>query len=232
MNKDKRPGTPAAPNPRGIDSRSPGKESRDRSHTSFGDLEPMCRQTLWNDGISRDVAAGELLCREGDECRYLPLVVSGSIRIFKTAENGREVTLYSVAPGSSCVLSAAGILKGLPFPARAVAESDTRVLLVPKNTVTDLYEKHRGWRDFILSLYTDRVLSVIHLVEEVLFRRLDERLFEFITDRADDKGNLVITHQKIAEELGSTREVISRLLKDLENRGTISQQRGKITLQQ
>ena len=163
----------------------------------------------------------------GDKCEYLPLVISGSLRIYKSAENGREVTLYSVSPGSSCVLSAAGILKDSSFPAIAVTEADTRVLLVSRAKVKSLYEKYPGWRDFILSLYTDRVSSVIHLVEEVLFRRLDDRLLNFLREKSDH-GILKMTHQKIAEELGSTREVISRLLKDFEIRGIISLNRGII----
>lgn len=199
----------------------------DRS-VSFGDLESGCRQTLWNEGLVKDVSGGQTLCREGDVCDYLPLVISGSLRVFKAAESGREITLYTVESGSSCVLSAAGILNETPFPARAVAESDTRILLVPGRVVGELYDRYKGWRNFILSLYTDRVSSVIHLVEEVLFRRLDERLLEFLRERGGTAGIVGMTHQKIAEELGSTREVISRLLKELEIRNVIQQRRGEI----
>ena len=98
----------------------------------------------------------------------------------------REVTLYAVSPGSSCVLSTAGILKDSSFPATAVTEADTRILLLPKTKVKSLYEKYPGWRDFILSLYTDRVSAVIHLVEEVLFRRLDDRLLNYIRTGAEN----------------------------------------------
>jgi len=101
----------------------------------------------------------------------------------------REVTLYAVSPGSSCVLSTAGILKDSSFPATAVTEADTRILLLPKTKVKSLYEKYPGWRDFILSLYTDRVSAVIHLVEEVLFRRLDDRLLNYtFRSRSDTSG--------------------------------------------
>lgn len=203
-------------------------DSLKEKNVRFGDLEPDCRRAIWNEGIVKDVPKGQILCREGDACDYLPLVISGNLRVFKAGENGREVTLYAVEPGSSCVLSAAGILKGTPFPAQAVAETETRILLVPGRTVGELYDDYRGWRDFILSLYTNRVSSVIHLVEEVLFRRLDQRLLEFLQQKADDKGMVRMTHQKIAEELGSTREVISRLLKDLENRDILQQRRGEI----
>ncbi len=203
-------------------------ESTQRS-ISFGNLEPACREDIWNSSILRDIPKGQIICREGDNCEYLPLVVSGSLRVYKSAENGREITLYTVAPGSSCVLSAAGILKDSKFPAIAVTEADTRLLLVSKSDVNSFYEKYPGWRDFILSLYTDRVYSVIHLVEEVLFRRLDDRLITFIRDKAEH-STLKMTHQKIAEELGSTREVISRLLKDFENRGIISLNRGTIEI--
>jgi len=197
---------------------------------SFGNLEPRCREQLWSTGIIRDCSPGQVLCRENDQCEFLPLVISGRLRVYKTAENGREVTLYTVEPGSSCVLSAAGILKKTDFPARAVAETETRLLLVSGTTVAELYDRYKGWRDFILSLYTDRVSSVIHLVEEVLFRRLDERLADFLHDKARYDGTVRMTHQKIAEELGSTREVISRLLKELEIRGTIRQKRGEISI--
>jgi len=194
----------------------------------FGDLEPDCRRAIWEEGIVKDVPKGRTLCREGDACDYLPLVISGNLRVFKAAENGREVTLYTVESGSSCVLSAAGILKGTPFPTQTMAETETRILLVPGRTVGAFYDRYKGWRNFILSLYTDRVSSVIHLVEEVLFRRLDDRLLELLRDKADGKGIVRITHQKIAEELGSTREVISRLLKELENRDILQQRRGEI----
>lgn len=201
----------------------------DSGSINFGNLEPACREEIWASAIEKNFSGGQTICREGDDCLYLPLVVSGSLRVFKSAENGREVTLYAVPPGSSCVLSAAGILKDSIFPANAVAESETRVLLISNSKVKDMYEKYPGWRNFILSLYTDRVSAVIHLVEEVLFRRLDERLWEFIKQKSVN-GKLNMTHQKIAEDLGSTREVISRLLKDLENRNIIALNRGTVEI--
>lgn len=200
------------------------------SREGLGNLEPLCREKIWEGSEIRDFPAGISIVRENDNCVHLPIVLSGSLRVYKVAESGREITLYGIDPGSSCVLSASGILMDTPFPAEAVTEKNTRVLLVPGQLVRELYDKFPSWRDFILSLYTDRVSSIIHLVEDVLFRRLDRRLAEFLLDREVD-GEVRATHKKIAEELGSTREVISRLLKDFSVKGYIASNRGEIRLE-
>lgn len=174
---------------------------------------------------------GQSICREGDSCRQLALLTSGSARVFKLAESGREITLYRVEPGECCILTASCMLSQQAFPANAVVESDLEAVLVTAPQLLDWMTSSRSWRHFLWSLLAERLGAVIGLVEEVAFRRMDGRLAEYLARHAEEKGPLLqATHNQIAADLGTSREVISRMLKDLELRGLLRLSRGRIEL--
>lgn len=172
---------------------------------------------------------GAAICRQGDTCGSLALVLEGSARVYTLAESGREITLYRVEPGHCCILTASCILSGRPFPANAVTETALVAALVPPAQVVRWMTEHQAWRELLWGLLAERLADVIGLVEEVAFRRMDRRLAAYLAERAPPGSSQVATtHQQIAAELGTSREVISRLLKDFELRGWLTLARGSV----
>lgn len=168
---------------------------------------------------------------EGDSCGSIAFLLSGEIRVYKTGENGREITLYEIGIGETCILNASCILSGKSYPANAVSLSAGTALMVPAKEFRRLVGKSPAVREFVFRILSERLTSVMSLVEEVAFGRMDERLMDYIIEKSED-GLLSATHQKIAFDLGTSREVVSRLLKDFERRGVLSLSRNTVTLLQ
>jgi CRP/FNR family transcriptional regulator, anaerobic regulatory protein len=189
-------------------------------------LESFLARAAW-----KGLAAGEVLVREGRECVYLPFVLTGALRVYKRSEAGRELTLYRITRGESCVLTATCILNGGSFPAVAEAEKAAEIALVPAQLLVHLVDEHAEWRRFVFGLYSKRLESVITLVEEVAFRRMDSRLAGWLVARAEGSPPAAAaTHSRIAGELGTSREVVSRILEDFEAQGIIETLRGKVRI--
>jgi len=168
---------------------------------------------------------------QGDRIEAIPLLVSGVVRVYQIGESGREVTLYRFHPGESCVLTANAILTRQTFPAIATVELEAETVLIPAETFRDWVQRHDLWRDFFFDLVSQRLASVMSLVDEVAFRRLDMRVAALLQERSSAGGPIRITHQEIAAELGSSREVISRILEDLADRGLVRPERGSISVE-
>jgi CRP/FNR family transcriptional regulator len=174
----------------------------------------------------------DFVCREGTMCSHLALVLEGRARVYKSGAEGRELTLYRVRPGESCILTTSCILSDRPFPAFAVAETALTACLVPAATVKQWMERHDPWRRYVFDLLARRLDAVIASLEEVTFRRLDARLAATLLKAhaaaADD--TVRTTHEQLASDLGSAREVISRLLKHFERDDLVSLARGAVTI--
>jgi len=171
------------------------------------------------------------ICMEGRHCSSLALLISGTARVYKLGESGKEITLYRVEAGESCVLTLSCIASGKAFPAFAISETDVEAIIIPTSKVRSWMEQQPSWRDYAWELIASRLADVISLVEEITFKRMDERLAHYLEQQRQQHGEqLTITHQQIAADLGTSREVISRLLKDLQQRGELSLGRGQIIL--
>jgi CRP/FNR family transcriptional regulator len=170
---------------------------------------------------------GEMVFREKDICTVLGFVLSGDIRVYMLDEEGREITLYDVLPGETCILNVACILASLPYPARAMMVEEGDAYLIHAADFRRLVDEHAEMRAFVHSGLGGRLISMMRLVEEVAFRRLDERLRHYLAEKNED-GVLNTTHQRIANELGTSREVISRLLGEFERKGAVSLSRNRI----
>jgi len=165
---------------------------------------------------------------EGDRADAIALLISGVVRVYKIGETGREITLYRFGNGESCILTANAILSQKNFPAIATVEKQAEAVMIPAETFRDWVQRYNLWREFVFDLLSDRLSSVIEIVEEVAFRRMDERVATFLSERLGQSDSIQITHQEIAAELGSSREVISRILEDFSALGIISVSRGMI----
>lgn len=166
---------------------------------------------------------------EGDQCAAIAFLFAGEIRVYKGGENGREITLYEIGPGETCILNASCIIGNNSYPANAVTVTAGEMLLVPALEFRRLLQSHEVLRAFVFSLLSERLTEVMQLVNEVAFGRMDERLLDYLVEKSSD-GLLTATHQRIANDLGSSREVISRLLKGLEHQGKVSLARNAVTI--
>ena len=178
----------------------------------------------------KQVPSGEYICWEGDACSHLALVLSGSVRVYKVGESGREITLYRIEPGESCILTASCILSQEHFPAMALVEQPVEAVLIPAYILRRWVQRYDAWRDYVFGLLSARLAAVIATVEEVAFRRVDVRLAEFLLKLTEEQPTIARTHQELASELGTAREVVSRILKDFEREQLIELGRGSITI--
>jgi CRP/FNR family transcriptional regulator len=158
---------------------------------------------------------------EGDNPTYFAMVLEGKIRIYKTGGSGREITLYRFGSGEGCILTASCIIGNSTFPAYALCEENTRCELVPSELVKKFFSKYVSWQKYIFSLLSKRLNEVIEIIDEVAFRNLDYRIAEYLLKNSSG-GIVEKTHGNIASELGTSREVVSRIIKDFENRNLIS----------
>lgn len=177
---------------------------------------------------------GEAICHQGMRCSQLALVLSGLARVFKLSESGREITLYRIGRGQSCILTASCIISSSPFPAIAVCEEDLEAVAISTLDVERWLHEFAAWRRYLFGMISERLSDVITIVEEVAFKRVDRRIAAYLLSCAQTSATGVVrtTHQEIASELGTSREVVSRILKDLENQGCISVSRGVVRLLQ
>lgn len=186
---------------------------------------------LAEQGRLREVPADSRLYWEGDACSHIAFVLAGEIRVFKTGPSGREITLYEIGPGETCILNASCLLSDKSYPADAVTLTGVRLFLLSAQVFRDLIDTSPLFRSFVFALLSERLLTVFQLIEEVVFGHLDQRLLEYLEEKSEN-GVLQATHQVIANDLGTSREVISRLLKDLERRGRLTLQRSRIVLRE
>ena len=185
-------------------------------------------------GQLKVVGEKEILYRDGDECTHLPMMVDGELVLTKHGETGRSITLYRVEDGESCILSTLSILNDASFPAEAMTVKRSTLLLIPAAILRELVEDHAVWRAFVFKTYHQRLSGLIVLIEEVVFKKLDRRLAVALLEKTGTKASGTeshtarITHHDLATEMGTSREVVSRILKEWERRGLVSLSRGAI----
>lgn len=174
--------------------------------------------------------AGTTVFRQGDECSNYLLVVAGQVRVMTRAENGREIVLYRLGSGDSCVLTTSCLFGHRRYPAEGITDTEVVAIAIPAELFQHTIRQSDAFRRFVFASFSKNLGYLITLVEEVAFGRLDIRLTRYLLDHAAADNRLRITHQELATELGSAREVISRRLKDLEQRGMLELGRGSILI--
>lgn len=192
----------------------------------ISELSPGARAQLLGAARWLSVPAGTLLFDDHQACEGFPFVITGSVRVAKCAPNGRELPLYRVAPGETCIISSSCLLGNEDYNARGITETDTLLMLLPK-PVFDALLGEPAFRGFVFNLFAERIADLMQLIEEVAFQRLDQRLAALLLG----KGRLVhTTHQHLADELGSVREFVSRLLKGFAAQGLVKLSREQIEI--
>ena len=175
------------------------------------------------------VPTDTMVCQSDDVCESLVIVLDGQVKVFRPAACGRSLTLYYVNAHESCILTASCILNQTPFPAFAVTTTEVKALAIPPEKVLDWLEHEPMWQKYIFGLLSRRMINLIELVDSIAFETLEVRLAKWLLSYADQQS-IQTTHQEIAEDLASSREVISRLLKKFEHNGLIELGRGTIQI--
>jgi CRP/FNR family transcriptional regulator, anaerobic regulatory protein len=191
---------------------------------------PQLRAELASTTTAVSLSEGAIFYREGDLCPHFGLVGRGDIRVFKGAAEGREITLYHVRDGEPCLLNMLSVFLQRPAAATAVVESATEAVIVPADAVRKWLTISESVRSFVFEAMSTRVTEVMTLAIEVSVRRMDVRLASLLLKLADGDRAIHLTHDQLAAELGTVREVVSRLLKEFERSRTVRLARGLVTI--
>lgn len=193
-------------------------------------LEGRIRERLVSQSQIVNMPAGTLLFGPGKSPENLLLLLDGTVRVQQTTEGGREIVLYRVHAGESCVLTTACLLAYEDYAAEGVAETDVEAAAIPRRVFDDLVAQSQSFRNFVFSAYSRRITDLFHVIEEIAFQKVDIRLAQKLIELSRGEGRLKATHAQLAAELGTAREVISRQLQEFQRRGWVETARGEVRL--
>jgi len=193
-------------------------------------LDSETRHELSRSARSFSMPAGSHMFDSGGPCQGFIFLLEGTVRVRLIEESGKEIVLYRVGPGSACFLTSACLFSGEDYPSDGIAETDVRALVLPPEKFDSLLAKSETFRALVFSGFGDRISDLMKVIGGLLFRRVEVRLAQALLDRADEEGNISLTHQALATELGTAREVVSRHLKAFAEKGWVSVGRGGITV--
>lgn len=176
--------------------------------------------------------AGEIIMDINSYVKLVPLVVEGSIKVVREDEEGKELFLYYLQPGDTCSMSFTCCMMDKQSQIRTVAEEDTTMIGIPIRYMDEWMTRYQSWKNFVMRSYDDRMMELVHTIDGIAFKKMDERLLEYLRKKADATQSHTIhtTHQQIAYDLNASREAISRLLKRLEKDGEVELGRNRIDL--
>ena len=204
----------------------------DHLTTSFPEFSAELKQGIIRNGKLVHMKAGETLMQIGGDMKTIPLISEGAIKVMREDEEGHELFLYYLRPGQTCALSLNCFLMSRPSEVHAECEDDTTFIALNASQITDWISKFPDWRNFVIGTYQMRFSEMLHTIDGIAFKQLDDRVLEFLREQSvvHDSNLIQMTHQEIAIHLNSSREVISRILKILEKNQKIKLGRNKIEL--
>lgn len=209
----------------------------DEQYTRIARALPMLRKadSAWVSEFRRGaffarIPAGHDVFLEGSDVNAIALMLSGVVRVYKVGETGREITLYRFGSGESCILTANAILSNQTFSAIATVEQDAEAIMIPADVFRSWVVRYDVWREFVFALLSQRLSVLMEIVDEVAFRRMDVRVASWLVERSRSQHPILVTHQEIAADLGSSREVISRILENLSSQGLVRTTRGSVEI--
>lgn len=199
----------------------------------FPELQAL-QDSAWQQALSQTnlatIPAGQVLYKSGDSCENFVLVLHGSIRVQIISESGNEVVLYRVEDGQSCILTTTCLVAHERYHAEGITETEVSAVIIPAAAFRNALAQSEGFRTFVFSSYAQRLTDLFMLIDAISFGRMDVRLASTLLTMADRNREIHITHSDLARELGTAREVVSRLLKDFERRNWVQLRRGVITV--
>ena len=193
---------------------------------------PELVEKLYKYSIQKNYQAGSIILNENSHIRSIPIVTKGMMRVIRTEEDGREILLYYIKAGESCIMSFLGGLHNETSKVKAEVEEDAEILFLPMDKVSLFIKEYPQWLDYIFRLYHKRFEELLEIVNAIAFKKVDERLLNLLKKKSEltQSKTIQITHEQLANELGTARVVVSRLLKQLEENGIVQLGRNKISL--
>lgn len=198
----------------------------------FPNFEPELVELIEKNAVQRSFNAGDIIMRTGQYIKSTALVLEGQIKIYRENPDGGEFLMYYLGPGQACAVSMICAIQSTTSEIMAKAEVDSEVLMVPVQLMDDMMNKYKSWYQFVIQTYRSRFDELLSVVDNIAFRNMDERLEFYLKRHAKKTGKKTfeISHQEIADDLHSSREVISRLLKKMEQRNLVKLHRNMIEL--
>lgn len=194
-------------------------------------LSDADQKSIFQTGQIISLPRGQMLLQPNQQCQYVPLVITGQLRVYRLSENGREMTLFRTGPGETCLMSVACRIKNEEFPAQAQVEDPATLFMLPLPVYHNVLDRSSAWKDFLIVTLYDRLAETMETLEAVAFDRTDRRLASWLLGQTGgSKGEIRTTHETIAVELGTVREVISRLLGEFRNKQVLTLGRGRIEI--
>jgi CRP/FNR family transcriptional regulator len=209
-------------------------EIRKKVISSYGSMfEESLIDEITEVGNLRSFEIDETLIDIGDELTHIPLLVEGVVKIMREDENGDEIALYYLEQGDTCAISFVNCINKNKSVFRGIVKKDALGVFIPVDKVDEWLKKYKSWRTFIIDSYHLRLIEMVESIDRLAFLNLEERLYKYLSDKVDimKDNTLIITHLEIAEDINTSRVVVSRLLKRLENEGVISIRRNKIIVE-
>ncbi len=193
---------------------------------------PELVEKLYSNSLKKNYQAGDSILNENAYIKAIPIVTKGTLRVIRTEEDGREILLYYIKAGESCIMSFLGGLHNETSKVKAEVEEDAEILFLPMDKVALFIKEYPEWLDYIFRMYHKRFEELLEIVNAIAFKKVDERLLNLLRKKAEltDSTTLQVTHEQLANELGTARVVVSRLLKQLEELGEVKLGRNKIFL--
>lgn len=193
---------------------------------------PELVEKLYFNGNKKTYKEGDIILDENSSIRAIPIVMKGMIKVIRTEEDGREILLYYIQAGESCIMSFLGGMHNEKSIVKAEVEEDTEILFLPVDKVSLFIKEYPEWLDYIFRLYHKRFEELLDIINAIAFKKVDERLLNLIIKKTEisQSKTIITTHEQLANELGTARVVVSRLLKQLEDTGKLKLGRNKITL--
>lgn len=200
----------------------------------FPQFEPGLINAIEKEAVQRSFNAGDVIMRTGQYIKSTALVLEGRVKIYRENQEGGEFLMYYLGPGQACAVSMICALQSHTSEIMAVAEENSEVLMIPVQLMDDMMNKYKTWYQFVIQTYRNRFDEILSVVDNIAFRNMDERLEFYLKRYVEKTGkkSVEISHQQIADDLNSSREVISRLLKKMEQRNLVKLHRNMIELVQ
>lgn len=195
-------------------------------------LEEAILEEINKIGIVQNIPEGQSLIEIGDYIKFMPLLIKGAIKIIREDDKGDELVLYFLERGDTCAMTLTCCLGNSKSEIRAIAETDTKLIMIPIQKMSEWMGKYKSWQNFILQSYQSRMKEMLEAIDTIAFLKMDERIYKYLCDKAmvNHNDEVHTTHQQIAYDLHTSRVVVSRLLKKLENDKKINLNRNSIKI--
>lgn len=207
------------------------REKLEDYYTSIFEKELI--DEIINVGIFRTIPSHEILLDIGDKMTHVPLILNGAVKIIREDNQGEEIALYYIEKGDTCAISFVNCIHRTESMFRGITEKETDGIFIPVDIIDTWLAKYKSWREFVIDTYHLRLMEMVESIDSLAFMKLDDRLHKYLIDKVKvlNTNTLIITHQEIAADIHTSRVVVSRLLKILENEGKLKIRRNRIIIE-